>query len=593
LERILASAKFSRGRLGEFLRFVVEETLAGRGENLKESVIGVEVFQRGADFDPRIDPIVRVEARRLRQRLEEYYRDEGAGDAVRITLPKGGYVPVFESAAPVAAPARPSIRPIVAGVVLVLAVAVAGVYALIATRGDGGKVVSPTLFVAPFANLSETAGSDYFSEGLTEELIDVLAKAPGLRVITRGQAFQMKKVESREAAKALRAGWIVEGSVRRADARLRIAARLTQTESGETLWAHTYERERKDVFGLQQEIAQSIASALRVELRAGGGRAMSLRYTGNVEAYHLYLKGRFHWNRMNEADARLAIENLEKAIAVEPKYAPAHSLLAMIYAILGFYRNLPAEVAWAKAEESARRALEVDDSHAEAHAALGMVEVYTAWNWASAERRFQRALELNAASAPVRGTYALMVLIPQARLDEAVRELKLGVEADPLEPFVHYLLAYVHLVKGECPEAITGYRQMTQLLPGFPNAWWDMGMAHAECGQPGEAEKAFAKAGAIREAVNWRPGAAESAYLGRKQEALEILRRIENKGVRAVELARAYALAGEAGNALRWLEKAVEERDGETLYLRTDPRLRSLRGTARFAALVRRMGLSL
>jgi serine/threonine-protein kinase len=591
LARMLASEKFSRGRLGAFLQYVVEETLAGRKDQLKESVIGVQVFQREADYDPRLDPIVRVEARRLRQRLEQYYGDEGASDPVVIELPKGGYSPEFRSKqrqpprqAGFWTPLRIALTAVVAG-----ALAVSGFLSL--HRRQPGRESPATLFVAPFTNLSQEKDSEYLSEGLTEELIDVLAHVQGLQVITRGQAFQMRNVEAREAARSLHAAWIVEGSLRQSGGQLRIAARLLEAGSGKAVWAHTYERQAAEVFRMQEEIAQAIANALRLELKVDRGRPLSARYSENVEAFNYYLKGRYHWGRLNMVDAHLAIRDLEQAIAVDSNYAPAYSQLAMIYALLGFYQEMPPREAWEKAEATARRALAIDPGLAEAHAALGMAEVYSGWRWKEADAEFRRALELNPASAIVRGTYVLLWLVPQARLSEAKEQAERALVLDPLEPVASYILPYITLAQGDPAAAVGQYRKFLELLPQFPNGWWDMGMAYAVAGDKERARAAFEKAGEIREGSRYRCGAIEYALLGEADRARERVRGYEKRPPRSMEMARIYAVLGDADDAFRWLERAFAERDGELLYLKTDPRLRKLHGDRRYAELVRRMGL--
>jgi len=262
LEKILASEPFAHsGRISRFLRFVVEHTLAGRGGELKEYLIGVEVFDKAASYDPRIDPIVRVEARRLRAKLKRYYETAGRDDGVRIEFPKGGYVPLFQTRAP--AP-------------------------------EGGET-GPTIAVLPFVNRSADPQDEYFSDGLTDELIHALTKVEGLRVVARGSAFQFKgkPYDVRQVGEQLQVGVVLEGSVRRSGNRLRITAQLVNVADGLYLRSETYEREMKDIFAVQDEIAGAIAQTLRVRM----GRRAPRRTGDNLQAYHLYLKGRHQVNR--------------------------------------------------------------------------------------------------------------------------------------------------------------------------------------------------------------------------------------------------------------------------------------------------------
>jgi serine/threonine-protein kinase len=277
LARVVGSPGFvSAGRLAPFLTFVVERALAG--EPAKESVVGVEVFGRPADYDPRLDPIVRVEARRLRSRLAEYYAGPGAGDPLVIELPKGAYTPTFKTRTEVA-PAETAV-PLPGAAVgwarrwpWALAAAVAlGLVILGAVWATRRTPLSPpSVAVLPFVNLSHEASNDYFSEGLTEEIIDRLARVRGLRVVARSSSFRFKgsAQDLREVGRALDATAVVEGSVRRAGDRLRVTAQLVNAADGFHLWSQSYARKASDVFAIQDEVARAIANALRVELRVG------------------------------------------------------------------------------------------------------------------------------------------------------------------------------------------------------------------------------------------------------------------------------------------------------------------------------------
>jgi tetratricopeptide (TPR) repeat protein len=221
-----------------------------------------------------------------------------------------------------------------------------------------------------------------------------------------------------------------------------------------------------------------------------------------------------------------------------------------------------------------------------------MAEVYTGWKWKEAESRLLKAMELNPSSSLVRSIYGFMVLLPLVRLAETREQLEVAIRLDPLDPFPSYALAYILYVEGRPERSIAQYKEFLELLPTFPNGWWDMGMVLGLEGKRKEAEEAFRKAGQIREGARHRLGALELALLGRFGEARILAEKYERLGVRSIELARIHSLLGDKEKALAWLEKAVAERDGETLFLRTDPRLRKLRGVSRFEALVHRMALN-
>ena len=287
LRKILSSGTFARSeRLARFLKFTVEQILQGNDNNLKEFVIGVEVFDKTEKYDPRMDPIVRVEARRLREKLRHYYATDGREDSLYIDFPTGGYVPVVKTRD--AAPASSSAAPATENVIAVL----------------------------PFANRSSAQENDYFSDGLTEELINALTRVEGLSVMAWSSAFQLKGKtrDIRRIAEQLRIRAVLEGSVRRTRVRLRITAQLVDASTGQYLWSETYERPDKDIFAIQDEISSAIVGALRIKLTGPASRSLITRYTGNLEAYHLYLKGRFYWNKRNEEDFYKALGFFEQAI---------------------------------------------------------------------------------------------------------------------------------------------------------------------------------------------------------------------------------------------------------------------------------------
>src|SRR5262249_27117312 len=284
LERVLASANFTRSeRLSRFLRFVVEGHLEGRDNELKHSVIALEVFGN-RDYDPDQDSIVRTEAGRLRARLAEYYTREGARDPVIIELPKGGYVPVFrrlEGAEEKTAPLRSRLRMAVALASLVVALAVTGWWWV------QRKTAPVAIAVLPLENLSHDPASDYFADGLTDELIRNLSVIEGLAVRSRTSsfAFKGKPRDVREVGKQLSADYILEGSVLRAGQRLRINVQFIRARDDFPAWSGKYDRESADVFAIQEEISQGIVNSLRLKL--GRGRR---RYETSVEAYDLYLR---------------------------------------------------------------------------------------------------------------------------------------------------------------------------------------------------------------------------------------------------------------------------------------------------------------
>jgi TolB-like protein/Tfp pilus assembly protein PilF len=632
LQRIVESARFATaGRLPLLLRHLVEATLAGQNERLKESVLGIEFFQRGNDFDPRLDPIVRVEARRLRARLEEFYSGEGASHSVRIEIPRGAYVPVFREvdAAPVQAGPAPYMdlgneatsaeRQIVgeAGqtaaaptrVITVkrsriwLAVAVVSLIAVAAiwlwSRKqwvDSGQ--SHTVAVLPFANLTGDAANDYVGDGMTEELIDALSRLKGLQVTSRGVAFQYKgkSMDPRELGRLLNVHDVLEGSVRQAGARIRVTARLVDAGGGFQIWSGSFDRQSKDIFDLQREIAESIAGALRVPLGVRGQSVLSPRYTSNIQVYDLYLKARALANVYTEGSILHGVDLLNEAVRLDPGYAPAHASLANLYTLLAYYRVTPADETWNRALAEARQAIQIDANLAEAHSALGFVEGWHQREWAEADREFQRALALNPDSADVHLFRGVGCLLPQARFDEALPEFERACELDPGNLVSTYTYGFALLAAGHTRQAMEQYKRALELKSDFADMWWDYGMALAYEGQSKDSMAAFARSEQLRHIKDWKPGACELALNGRAAEALASARRELATGSadrnRAIDFSRCAALTGLKDDAFRYFEKALAENEPQVVWLKADPRFKSLRGDPRYDRLLKRLNLN-
>ena len=431
MDKILASNAFAGAeRPGRFLRFVVEQALAGN--QLKETQLGVEVFGRSPSYDPRLDGVVRVEAVKLRSRLKEYYETEGADDPVRIDLPKGGYLPSFEAlpsqpdetvAAPQGRVWWTDWRVIVPP--LALALIVVGYLLARRSRPRPASPDSSSIAVLPFVNLSSDKENEYFSDGLTDDLIDALTKVQGLRVVARGSAFQFKgkNPDIRTVGRQLNVATVLEGSVQRSGGRLRITAQLSSVADGYHVWSETYDRRLADIFAVQDEISRAIVAALEVRVAGHPGGRLVQSSTQDLEAYNLYLQGRFHLNKWRPESARKGIEYFAQAIAKDPGYAPAYTGMADCYTWLGVFGWSEARQAMPQARQAANRALQLDETLAAAHVSLGYVKALYDWDWPGAEREFKRALELSPGDADVHFAYSITYLTPfLGRLDEALRK---------------------------------------------------------------------------------------------------------------------------------------------------------------------------
>jgi adenylate cyclase len=445
LKRVLESPGFGRNeRLSRFLRLVVERHLEGRDHELKESVIGNEIFGRRPDYNPKNDAIVRTEARRLRGLLNEYYLGEGKADALVIELPKGGYVPTLTEPRASASGLRGSRRNKALVLLCVaLALAAAGWWRF------HHQIAPIPIAVLPLVNLNQDSADDYFADGLTGEIIRNLSIIEGLAVRSQTSSFVFKGKPRnvREAGKQLQADYILEGSVLRAGRQLRINAQLISVSDDVLLWSGRYDREITEVLAVQDEISRGIVNSLRLTL--GRGRR---RYETNAEAYDLYLRARALQIQRGLPGYDESIAPFERAIAKDPSFAPAYGGLAAAHAWRSgqFRFDIAEEVA--KMREAAETALALDPLLAEAHDALGMAQARSG-QWERSEKSFRRAIELDPNRSTSYGHFARCLLWPLGRIEEALHQLRVAEKADPLSPEVHYDLGAILNAAGRYDES--------------------------------------------------------------------------------------------------------------------------------------------
>jgi TolB-like protein/Tfp pilus assembly protein PilF len=554
LERVLESAGFSRNeRLSGFLRFVVEGHLDGKDQELKESVIAIEVFGRPPDFDSRLDPVVRTEAARLRAKLNDYYMNEGKADALVIELPKGGYVPRFREieqshvVAPIPEDTRTRFS---AGLWSLL-----GLACLVTALTAVGwwwihhRTAPIAIAVLPLENTGRDPANDYFADGLTDELIRNLSIIDGLAVRSRTSSFGMKGKPRniRDAGQQLQADYILEGSVLRAGQQFRINVQLVRVRDDFPLWSGTYERELTDIFAIQNDISVAIVNNLRLKL--GRGRRL---YETSVEAYDLYLHARALPNQRGREPALEAAALYQQVIAKDPSFAPAHAGLAAAYAAIsaqGFGDQTNDELI--QMRPAAEKAIGLDPLLGEAHQALGMVHAREG-QWAQSEKSFRRAIELEPSNSLAYSDLTIFLLLPLGRLEEGVHEMQTAEKADPLSPAVQSSLGWALLSAGRYEEAANhckkagetrcfGRAMLAQgrieeamkLLSRGPNPYPQyLGYAYGRAGRREEAERFGAAA-----APNAFTQALTFAGLGDKDRTLEALDRLASLG--AVRVGRA------------------------------------------------------
>jgi len=647
LERILSSRTFHAAEgQKRFLRFAVEYTIAGRPHEVKEYTVGVEVFGRGQAFDPRLDNIVRAEARKLRSRLAKYYISEGEHDSVRIEFPSRGYVPAFrevdlsrvetpeepvlatmepeESRVAVEAnlleqpkealskaddsnsvvpahPARPWLRFVL---VILVAFVITGVVIYAARQGWSSTRSlpgNPSVAVLPFRNLGDTK-DESFIDGLTDELINSLGRVQGLNVVARRSAFQFRNntLDIREIGKKLNARTVLEGSVRIYGNRLRITAELDDTSNGYRIWSDSYDRDSKDALFVQQDISRAIVTALGAEFTRDGS-ANLLKFSPakiaavNADAYQDYLRGVYFWNKQTSDSIQVAIGYFEQAIAIDPGYAPAYSGLARCYVNLPAFTRVRAREILPKITEIARKDLELDSSLAEPHMALAYVS-FLSYDWARAETEFKKGLELGPGDAVAHRWY-VTYLTNAGRLQEALAESEKSPQLDPVSPYMLDGPAFVLYLMRRYDEVIEQSKKVLALDPQFGFAHLRIGAAYL---QKRMYPEAIAELQVARRQMRNSPvPAAELAYTyavsGDVRKAREILRGFLEESTRGPfppdPIAKVYIGLGDTDRAFEWLGKAVEARDFG-LNLKAEPIYDSLRSDPRYEQLLERANLT-
>ena len=458
-------------------------------------------------------------------------------------------------------------------------------------RVAAGKSVA----VLPLVNVGNDPEQEYFADGMTDELTSALGKIPGLRVAARSSAFTFKgkTADAREVGEKLRVATVLEGSIRRAGPRLRVAAQLVNTSDGLALWSETYERELKDVFDVQDDIARAILRALQVRLGADDTAHLAGPRTESLEAHDLYLRGRFYYIKYTEPDLRRSLTLYQQALARDSTYAPAWAGMADAWSALADDYLAPSE-AYPKAKGAARRAVALDSTLADAHAALGLVLHQYDWDFAAAEHEYQRVIALNPNAAAAYHYYGYVLLSTPARLDSALAVLRRAQSLDPLSAYTLHDLGWVLQLMGRYGEAIQEGRQALDL---DPHAWLPLdllGRTLLLTGRPEEALRTLRRAEDPPPHVRAATARALVA-LGQREEAGRVLRELEQEAarryVRPEAIAEVYVAFGEVDAAFRWLEAAYRARSTGVLQLKVERHWDPIRSDPRFAALVTKVGI--
>jgi TolB-like protein/Flp pilus assembly protein TadD len=441
LDKMLATDIFSQAeRQRRLLSYLVSETIEGRGERLKGYSIGMAVFDRGADFDPSTEPIVRVEAARLRSKLREYYEREGRDDPLRIEIPKGSYAVQIGASKIEKVRAAPS--------------------------GED----KPAIAVLPFANLGDDPAQAYFADGIAEDLTTDLSKLSGLVVISRHSSFLYRRSSKSagEIAKELGVRYLVEGSVRRADTRVRIGANLIDTATGAQIWAERYDRELSDVFAVQDDVTRRIVSSLKVKLVGAELGRLGRDGAINPEAHDQLFRGLERLWKFERSSVEESFQFFNEAIRIEPHYAPAHAYLAraqMFLWALGYADDDMRDLAFTHAQ----RAVVLDEEFAMGRAVLGWIHLWRGEGDEALDAgRHAVALDPNNADARL---FLSLTLGGLGRGQEGLSYIRSAIRLNPHPSALHLLaLGVNHAVLGQIEDAAEAFQQGVALRPSFtPN----------------------------------------------------------------------------------------------------------------------------
>jgi serine/threonine-protein kinase len=555
VRRIKGSAGFSGApSLCQLLEFTVEKALSGQTSEIKESTLAIEVFGRKTSFDPQSDPIVRVQARKLRDRIAAWYETEGALDEVIIEYVRGSYVPRF------------------------------------GVRGEG-QCRQRSIAVLPFQNLSDTTALEYLCDGMADEIRYLLSRIHGLRIVARTSSLSLlnSNHDLQKIGKMLNADLLIRGTVRSSGSMLRVSAQLVAAEDGFLVWSERWERSSTDLFKLEDEIAAGVANALRSRVSSPSSKSVS---THDVEAHQLFLKGRFHWNQRTEHGFKRAIENYEAALARDPGFARAYAAMADTFTLIAAHHLEGASGCLKRASECAMRAIALDPRLASAHAALGPPLLMHDRDVRRAEQAWRTALDLDPNYAYAWHGFGIFFSFVSPRSREPLACMEQAHRLEPLSAPIACDLAATHYVAGRYDKAIEQSLVALDLHPAFSRTYVMLARAQAAIGAYEEAVATCVKARPLF------PGRAFLGQLlatlghcygrtGRIADAKAIIAELEaaQHFVARIDLALIHAGLGDLSRALDLLERANEEQEFWAIAIPTEPLFRPLHGEARFRAL--------
>ena len=465
-------------------------------------------------------------------------------------------------------------------------------------RGEGAPVRS--IAVLPFKYLGGEGGDEYLGLGIADAIITRLSNLR--QIVVRPTASVSKYAGAAHdpvaAGRELRVEAVLEGRIQRAENRIRATVQLISVRDEAPLWAEKFDVEFKDIFTVEDAASEQVARALILKLTREEQELLSKRYTEDSEAYQLYLKGRYYWNKRSSGGFKKATSYFQQAIDKDPGYALAYAGLADCYNLHSYYGELPPRESFPKAKAASTRALEIDDRLAEAHTSLAFVRAWHDWDWPAAESEFERALQLNPNYATARHWYALY-LMAMGREVEALEEIKRAHEIDPLSLPINRDVGLIYYRARQYDRAIEQYLKTIELDPSFWSAHQHLGWAYEQKAMYAEAiaelNQAMASAG-DRPSIRAQLGHVH-AVSGRREAAEKALGELREQSkqpcVSPYEIATIYAGLGENDQAFAWLDQAYLDRSGWLIYLKVEPMLDGLRADPRFTDMLHCVGLGL
>jgi adenylate cyclase len=572
------------------------------GSAVGSSHVGREI-ERAASKHRKIIAF-RIDAAPLNHALEYFLSESQWIDVPQLGMPAAlvklaeavGHV---STTSPRAVPSRRSggaAKRVAIAAAVVIGVCAAAAIGFHGTPGRKGiqspavaAIIDKSIAVLPFTDMSEKKDQEYFADGMAEEIIDLLVKIPGLKVISRTSSFQFKgKTEDlRSIATQLSVAYVLQGSIRKSGDRLRVTAQLINSRDGTHLWSQTYDRGLSDVLKMQDEIAIALVRALQIEVSGEGiGSRPALR---NTDAYTLYLQGRHAADRFDQPSEEQAIGDFDRVLELDPSFAPAELGLSGAYFTAGLYGFMPPTIAFEKARQAAQRALTLDPNLAMAHAWLGDIHRNYDWDWPAADRELKQALAL----APTDGNilfFAPGQSLSMGRWDEAAKQANAALAQDPLNQPTYFNLSLDLERRGRLEEAEAAARRALEINPTGAFGHYILGDILLYRNQADAALTEFSK----KTVEAARLGGSAMAYfaLGRKADSDAALRQtISSQGSRPFNAARIYGFRGEADDALKWLERAYAQKDSVLCIVKGDPAFKKIEGDPRYKEFLKKMNL--